>query len=458
MRALEALHEGFGRNFGAALSGYLRTIIEVTVSRIEQITYSEFIHSLPNPTCFNLLKADQLDGQLCLEISPLIIYPIIDRLLGGSNADLFIPQRPLTQIEQRLVERITDRATQQLSDAWSNLTPATFSVSDFESNPQLVLIVPPNETVVVVGFELKMGNRAGTMSLCIPYNVIEPIMGTLAAQNWSATGARGTRRPFPQAHPERPTRPVELRALLAQTSITLNDLMALQIGDLITTDKPLARDVLIQVEGRNKFTGQVGQFRGNRSVRITRVCEDPDGPVKTNVPGARDEGGTGCGAVTTVRAVVRSTWRPRCFSDPVSERERPGVGPPFPLREAPRHPIGEAFMTRAAARQPASPQVVADLAGYWADSERPLTCLVFLLPLVITYEVGTRFFIAGALQGHEQQIIAFTLMRRFFALFGAKAAICRPWQSSASSSPGTLSATTAGPSPSARSPAWRWKA
>jgi len=168
MRALEALHEGFGRNFGAAISGYLRTIIEVSVAHIEQLTYSEFIHSLPNPTCFNLLKAEQLDGQLCLEISPLIIYPIVDRLLGGSNAELFIPQRPLTQIEQRLVQRITDRATHHLSEAWSNLTPVTFRVEDFESNPQLVQIVPPNETVVVVGFELKMGNRAGTMSLCIP--------------------------------------------------------------------------------------------------------------------------------------------------------------------------------------------------------------------------------------------------------------------------------------------------
>src|ERR1700733_6242795 len=137
MRALEALHEGFGRNFGAALSGYLRTIVEVSVAHIEQLTYSEFIHSLPNPTCFNLLKAEQLEGQLCLEISPLIIYPIIDR------------------------------ATQHLSEAWSNLTPVKFSVEEFESNPQLVQIVPPNETVVVIGFELKMGNRAGTMSLCI---------------------------------------------------------------------------------------------------------------------------------------------------------------------------------------------------------------------------------------------------------------------------------------------------
>ncbi len=276
MRALEALHEGFGRNLGAALSGYLRTIIEVSVAHIEQLTYSEFIHSLPNPTCFNLLKADQLDGQLCLEISPLIIYPIIDRLLGGSNADLFIPQRPLTQIEQRLVQRITDRATHHLSEAWSNLTPMTFKVDDFESNPQLVQIVPPNETVVVVGFELKMGNRAGTMSLCIPYNVIEPIMGVLAAQNWFSYQRKGGQ----EDHLKKLTRNVsnarvEMRAFLAQTTITMNELLALQVGDVITTDKPIERDVLVQIEGKNKFLGQIGQFRGARSVRVVRVCQHP---------------------------------------------------------------------------------------------------------------------------------------------------------------------------------------
>jgi len=283
MRALEALHEGFGRNFGAALSGYLRTIVEVNVANIEQLTYSEFIHSLPNPTCFNLLKAEQLDGQLCLEISPLIIYPIIDRLLGGSNADLFIPQRPLTQIEQRLVQRITDRATHHLSEAWSNLTPVTFSVHDFESNPQLVQIVPPNETVVVVGFELKMGNRSGTMSLCIPYNVIEPIMGMLAAQNWFSYQRKGGQ----DDHLRKLTKnvsnaAVEMRAFLAQTTIRVSDLLALSAGDVITTDKDSMHDVLIQIEGKNKFLGQVGQYRGTRSIRITRRCQQLDsGPEQT---------------------------------------------------------------------------------------------------------------------------------------------------------------------------------
>jgi flagellar motor switch protein FliM len=91
MRALQTLHEAFARNFGASLSGFLRTIVEVKVATCEQMTYSEFISGLPNPTSFNLITADTLEGQMCLEISPLIIYPIIDRLLGGTSQDLFIP-------------------------------------------------------------------------------------------------------------------------------------------------------------------------------------------------------------------------------------------------------------------------------------------------------------------------------------------------------------------------------
>ena len=91
MRALQTLHESFARNFGAYLSGFLRTIVEVRISHAEQMTYAEFIAKLPNPTSFNLVQADELEGQMCLEISPLIIYPIIDRLLGGTTQNSFLP-------------------------------------------------------------------------------------------------------------------------------------------------------------------------------------------------------------------------------------------------------------------------------------------------------------------------------------------------------------------------------
>ncbi|MCG3180755.1 MAG: Flagellar motor switch protein FliM [Phycisphaerae bacterium] len=271
LRSLEAIHEGFARNLGASLSGLLRTIIEIQVASIEQLTYSEFIRSLPNPTCFNLLEADGLNGQLCLELSPLIIYPIIDRLLGGSTGELFVPQRPLTVIEQRLVGRLTDRALATLGESWSAVVPVTFRNAATESNPVLVQIVPPNEVVVIVVFEIKMGARSGNMSLCIPFNVIEPLMGRLATQNWFSYRRR---EPDP-AHRSRVqgnvrNAPVQMRAFLAQTVITVGDLIGLEPGDVIKTAKDAGGEIIVQVEGVNKFAGRMGQFRGRRAVKITR--------------------------------------------------------------------------------------------------------------------------------------------------------------------------------------------
>ena len=277
MRALENLHEGFSRNFGVALSGFLRTIMEVKVANIEQLTFSEFTHSLPNPTCFNLLSCEPLEGNICLEISPLIIYPVIDRLLGGSNADLFIPQRPLTAIEQRLVSKILDRAMQALQEAWENVLPLNFKLDETESNPALVQIVPPNEVVVVVGFELKMGGRTGTMSLCIPYNVIEPVMDKLSNQTWAAYKRNRRDQHLRQrvaTHLE--SAKLSVNAVLAQSSITLSELMNLQPGDIITTEKPASSPLTLTVEGKRKFIGNLGQFRGKRAFKVQRPINAKD--------------------------------------------------------------------------------------------------------------------------------------------------------------------------------------
>src|SRR5258707_15361637 len=108
MRSLQTMHEAFGRNFWASLSALLRTIVELKLTSVDQLTYSEFVFSLENPTCFNLLRAEPLEGNLILDINPSILYPIIDRLLGGGRDPAPIARRPLTGIELRLVPRITN--------------------------------------------------------------------------------------------------------------------------------------------------------------------------------------------------------------------------------------------------------------------------------------------------------------------------------------------------------------
>jgi flagellar motor switch protein FliM len=270
MRALENLHENFSRSFGVALSGFLRTITEVKVSNIEQMTFSEFTHSLPNPTSFNLLSTEPLEGNICLEISPLIIYPVIDRLLGGSNADLFIPQRPLTAIELRLVKKIIDRASTSLQEAWSNVAMLTFELAGTESNPQLVQIVPPNEVVVVVGFEIKMGGRAGTMSLCIPYNVIEPVVTKLSNQTWAAYKRNRGDQLRHQVAGHLDSAKLTVSAVLADTTMTLKELVNLQEGDVILTEKQASAPLTLAVGEKRKYIGYLGQFKGNRAFKVAR--------------------------------------------------------------------------------------------------------------------------------------------------------------------------------------------
>ncbi|MEM1329560.1 MAG: flagellar motor switch protein FliM [Planctomycetota bacterium] len=277
MMALQTLHEGFARNFGASLSGFLRTIVEVKVATCEQMTYAEFISGLPNPTSFNLIESDGLDGQICLEISPLIIYPIIDRLLGGTSQDLFIPQRPMTVIESRLIGNVTSRGLATLSEAWGTVRELNFEVSTTESNPQLVQIVPPNEVVVVVGFELKMSNRAGTMNLCIPYNVIEPVVEELSAQSWfSVSKHQGSRVNRVKLESGLSRAPVLVTGELARTTISLADLTRLSVGDVIVTEKPSDSPIVVTVEEEPKFLAQIGRFKDKRAVRVTKSVDKND--------------------------------------------------------------------------------------------------------------------------------------------------------------------------------------
>lgn len=277
MRSLQTLHEQFARNFGASLSGFLRTIVEVKVATCEQMTYGEFISALPNPTSFNLIEADELEGQICMELSPLIIYPIIDRLLGGTSQDLFIPQRPMTLIESRLISNVTTRGLESLSEAWAGVKEMTFAIKATESNPQLVQIVPPNEVVVVIGFEVKMSNRAGTMSLCIPYNVIEPVMEAVNAQNWFSSGSKN-RIPGLESRLNGSLAGASLSVsgVLARTTISLRDLATMAVGDLILTETPATRPMVMAVEGERKFLAHIGQHRNKRALRVVRPVKPTD--------------------------------------------------------------------------------------------------------------------------------------------------------------------------------------
>jgi flagellar motor switch protein FliM len=269
MRALQSLHEGFGRNFGAALSALLRTIVEVKLTSVDQLTYSEFVFSLENPTCFNLLRAEPLDGHLILDLNPSILYPIVDRLLGGGKDGGPITRRPLTEIELRLVSRITSLFLQELKHAWENVLTLKLSVERVESNPQLAQIVPPNEVVILVSFEVAMGELRGMINLCIPFNSIERVSSKLSANTWASynrSGATPESRALIGRRLDRSL--VDVVVTVAETHVTTGDLIGLRVGDIITTDKDTRAPLDVAVQGVNKFLASAGALKGNKAIRV----------------------------------------------------------------------------------------------------------------------------------------------------------------------------------------------
>ncbi|WP_339749371.1 flagellar motor switch protein FliM [uncultured Rubinisphaera sp.] len=270
MRAFQALHEGFSREFGAAVSGMLRSIIEVKLISVDQLTYGEFVFSLENPTCFNLLYSDKLNGHIILDLNPSIIYPIVDRLLGGGkSATQSFPSRPLTEIELKLVSRITKSAIAALENSWKNISELNLRVSQIESNPQLVQIVPPNEVIVLISFEITMGDLRGIMNLCIPFNTIEPLVGKLSSDTWSAYSKHElTSEEKAQLEVGIGSAEVETVAVLAETTMSTSDLLHLNVGDVILTERDVSEGITLHIEGYPTFTADIGQLKGHKALQI----------------------------------------------------------------------------------------------------------------------------------------------------------------------------------------------
>jgi flagellar motor switch protein FliM len=280
LRAIETLHEVFARNLQASLSGLLRSIVEVKVYTVDQLTYSEFITALPNPTCFVLLSCEPLEGNMILEMNPAAVFPIIDRRLGGGKGASLQPERPLTEIEWKLALGIVDRCIGLLHDVWANVEKITFKVTATESNPQLMPIMSSNEPVVLVTFELSIGEQKGFMNICLPVVTIEPIMDKIAAQTWFGRLSRGAAThggvsvSDNLAHAE-----VSLLCTLAETSISIDELRGLRVGDYLTTVQPQDAPVIVSVEGKPKFIGQPCRYRDNLAVRILRRVSPDELPA-----------------------------------------------------------------------------------------------------------------------------------------------------------------------------------
>jgi flagellar motor switch protein FliM len=230
-----------------------------------------------------LISATPLEGQLILDINPSILFPVIDRLLGGSTSSALPARRPLTEIELRLVSRITNLFLKEMQHAWENVLPLELSVDRVESNPQLVQIIPANEVIVLISFELTVGEMRGMMNLCIPYNSIERVSNKLTSNNWVSY----TRKPPSLESMQRignriAKAPVEVVVELASTRITTADMLELRVGDIIASEKDIHESLLVYIEGKPKFLAAPGNDKARKAIQINAEFQPKD--VRVTLP------------------------------------------------------------------------------------------------------------------------------------------------------------------------------
>lgn len=274
IHTIQVIYENYARSLGTFLSGQLRTAVQLEVLSVEQVTYEEFIRSIPSTTVLNIFSIYPLEGNAIMEINPNLAFAFIDRMMGGPGLP---PEkiRSLTEIEQTVMERLGQRMLDFMAEPWESIIEIDPAVERVETNPQFTQLVSPTEVMIIISLETKMGDVLGMINLCIPYLVLEPIIGKLSVHYYySNVGKTPSAEDIHTMQQRLENTVVPVRAVLGRTVITVKDLLELVVGDVIPLEQTIRDEVEIQIGQATKFLGRPGVQANRMAVQITGVVEE----------------------------------------------------------------------------------------------------------------------------------------------------------------------------------------
>ncbi len=272
MRTLQNLHEGYARLYSTTLTNFLRTFVEIELVSVDQLTFSEFVMSISNPSCIYVFKMEPLEGNAIFEVNPSLVFFIIDRLFGGQGRPSE-QSRELTQIEQSVIHRIVESGLNDLKDIWEHIGVFSPKIETFETNPQFVQIAPPGETVILISLEVRMQNASGLMSLCFPYLLLENVINSLSGESWMSAQSVTTVETRGILEQEINNLSLPFSVVIGQLRLKIRDLLQLQKGDVLCLDKRKDDDLAIQIGGITKMAGKTGLVGRKKAIEITKVLE-----------------------------------------------------------------------------------------------------------------------------------------------------------------------------------------
>ncbi|MDX1532103.1 MAG: flagellar motor switch protein FliM [Rhodothermales bacterium] len=278
MRVLQYVHESFARDLSVFLSAQLRTMVEISMTAVDQVLYAEYVASSAPPSALYVADVDPFQHQVIFELDPRFVVYTVEKLFGGQGVFLEAP-REVSHIERRIMGKVVRQAFTELDKAWSQAAEVTFREAAFESNAEFVQILPSMEPALVGTFEVRLQGFHSFVNICYPYLLLEKMLGRSGMQQWMS----GTVQEVP---PEARTRyedalrtmEIELRAVLGQTTLSLSDVAGLQVGDVIPRQRQVDEPIPVFVDQHDKFTAAAGHAGRHRAFRILEPAAGPDAP------------------------------------------------------------------------------------------------------------------------------------------------------------------------------------
>jgi flagellar motor switch protein FliM len=282
IRTISIIHESFSRDVTALFSGFFKTPVQVHVASVDQLTYEEFIRSIPIPTTFAAIKMETLKGGAVVEIDPAVTHAMINRLFGGAGE--ITEQHELTVLEKKVMaDIITNYILAPLRDAWRRVIDFNPSLTGIETNPQLCRIAPPGEMIVLVTFECKVGEAEGMINLCFPYLTLAPLLPRLTAEFWYTGVERKPEIPCGAASLSEAldTITIPVMAALGKKNMPLKTVKEIKEGSIIELDTLAGEPVDLFAGGVPIGRGEVVVIDENFGVRVTELVGERHGKLET---------------------------------------------------------------------------------------------------------------------------------------------------------------------------------
>lgn len=274
LRTLQMIHETFSRSFATSMASQLRTIVKVKCIGVDQISYSEFILSLPDPCTVVTMRFNPAEGRVLMAIHPSVGMSVVDRMTGGNGVTETLT-RPYTEIEQSIVDDFVGTAIRDLTPSWNRITKVSFIPESVEFSAQFVQIAAPEDTVVAITLEVKFGDTQGIISFCYPFRALNPIGEKLSAKHWTVEDQKAAEASKGKASIRNCVNNLPLRASarLGTTQVTMQELLQIKAGDVLLLDQDINQHIELVVGGQTRFLGHLGSYRGKTAMLIEERAE-----------------------------------------------------------------------------------------------------------------------------------------------------------------------------------------